>query len=1063
MKNTQLKIQEKAHILLVVILFFFSPVYLFSQDIQVSGRVMDEKGEPIIGAQIIEEGKSNGTTTKTDGSFSFQVSSSRARLKVTFLGFQPTEVLLGGKTVVNVTLKEAVSDLDEVVVIGYGSTRKKDLTGSVSQVNTKELSLAPVRSFEDALAGRVAGLQVISADGQPGYGSNIVVRGANSLTQDTSPLFVIDGIPVDGFDNASINPEEIATINVLKDASATAIYGARAANGVIIIETKKGRSEKPEISVNSSIGFQQVQKTIKMMTPYEFVKLQLEVSETNKRFYTPAELPEDNELYDPNGFTLDSYKGIKGFNWQDEVFRTAPIHIHNIAVRGRNNKTNYSLSGSFFNQEGILLKTGAKRYQARLNLTQQLTDRLNIRLNLNYSENIRQGTPISEGDGRNYITTLLYRTWGARPVAEQNRIDLIEMEIDPDNILNNPNDFRINPLVTASNEHSIYKVNTLSSSLGINYSITKNIYISSLSSMYKLGTRFENFYNSKTIQGSPLNRFSTLGIYGSLNFRDMVNFTNENTLNYSLRLKDHLFRYVVGNTIQNVKNDNYGFSSQQVFDETLGIYGMDQGSPYTNNISGNRSGLLSFFGRVNYSYKSRYLATISLRADGSSKFKKGNRWGYFPAFSFAWNMKEEPFMKNVAFLDESKLRLSYGITGNNRITDYSYYSRMALSIRGGYSWSNQTPIYGTIPGSIANPHLKWEATEQMNIGYDVGILKNRINATIDLYKKTTKDLLLYSEIPNYTGFGNVYKNIGSISNRGLEVTINTVNVKTKAFEWNTNFNISFNRNRIERLAEDQDNFIRKLYIYGQTSPLYVSKIGYAAGMMYGYVFDGIYQLEDFDNPSPDNYVLKASIPDNGTEKRELIRPGDIKFKDLNDDGKINSYDRTVIGNGVPLHIGGFTNNFIYKNISLNVFFQWSYGNDIFNANRLYFEGGSATYATNQYATYNDRWTFENQSNTHYRIRGGGPPGALSSKVVEDGSYLRLKTVSLAYSIPRRIINKAGINDITLRVSGQNLITWTKYSGLDPEVSLKHPILEPGYDFSPYPQARTITFGLNLLF
>ena len=488
---------------------------------------------------------------------------------------------------------------------------------------------------------------------------------------------------------------------------------------------------------------------------------------------------------------------------------------------------------------------------------------------------------------------------------------------------------------------------------------------------------------------------------------------------------------------------------------------MDEGIPFATIAAGGENALLSYFGRFDYNYKSTYMLTATYRADGSSKFSKDNRWGYFPSIAIAWNMKNEKFLKNIKEMSMSKLRLSYGHTGNNRVGNYDYLRQMALPIGSSYSFNNATPTQGIIPSRIGNTNLKWETTKQTNIGYDLGFFRNKIELTIDLYRKITEDLLLNADIPASTGHNRAFKNIGSISNQGLELTLKTINISTPKFSWTSNLNISFNENKIIALTRNQDKLFTNVTVVQNTSPLYVSRIGYPAGMFYGFIFDGIYQLEDFDNPSEGVYVLKSHLPDNGNQ-RNTLKPGYIKYKDLNNDGTINSQDMTVIGRGQPLHYGGFTNNFYYNGFSLNVFFQWSYGNKIYNANRMMFDGNSiGITGVNQYATYKDRWTPENRSDLYFTPTGYGPAGYQSTRVLEDGSYLRLKTLSLNYQVPKKITERLQVSNLTFRLAFQNLLTWTRYSGMDPEVSVLNQILSPGFDYSAYPQARTTTFGINI--
>ena len=510
------------------------------------------------------------------------------------------------------------------------------------------------------------------------------------------------------------------------------------------------------------------------------------------------------------------------------------------------------------------------------------------------------------------------------------------------------------------------------------------------------------------------------------------------------------------------KTTTNGYGGRLLPNENLGMDGLEEGLAYNPASSSSVWTMASYATRWDYNYKSKYIITGTLRADGSSKFV--DPWGYFPGAAIAWNMQKEGFFaKLLPSVSTSKLRISYGSNGNNRVGDFDTYARLLQTIDG-YSFNNGTPTGAIYVSAVGNPALKWEKVNKMDLGYELGILKDRVSLEFDLYRNTTVDLLLNSILPPSTGYGSAVKNIGKLRNDGMEFTLNTVNVSTQSFNWSSNFNISFNRNKVMELTRGQQNLPSNVaYVSQFNKPLYMAEIGKPAGMMIGYIWEGNYQYSDFDETSPGIYVLKPSVPTNGAV-RNTIQPGDIKYKDLNGDGIMNDADVTFIGRGQPIHTGGFSNNFSYKGISMNVFFQWSYGNDIYNANRLLLEGNSNGYANiNQFASYINRWSPENQTNENYRTRGQGPIGVFSSRVVEDGSYLRLKTVSFSYAIPARYINKLYLSNLSFNVSAQNLATWTKYSGMDPEVSTRGNTLTPGYDYSSYPQARTLVFGLKAAF
>lgn len=1053
-KTNCVKLPRTVIVMLTILSIFISQQALAQNVKLINGSVFQgPEGDRLQGVNVIIKGSKTGVTTNNEGKFSIQAKNTDT-LVFSYSGLTTQEIPIRNRATINVTLDPDASGLEDVVVIGYKSVKRKDLTGAVGTVNINDINKAPVASVAEALAGRVAGVQVSSSDGQPGSGLDIVIRGANSLTQSNSPLFVIDGFPIEDPDPAVLNPDDIESISILKDASSTAIYGSRGANGVVIIETKKGRAGKPVVTFNNQLGFQQLLKEIKLMSPYEYVSY---VDEYNHA--------EAAAQYFINGQTLESYKDKPAFNLHDHLFQTSSYRNHSIALRGGNDQTRYSISGSINDQEGIIINSGYQRYQGRISLDQVISKKFKAGTVVNYSYSRTYGQKIAAEPGL-FSNSIMAKVWGYRPVTGNPDVDLLEEPAD-DEIFHN-SDVRLNPIITSANEHNISKSPNLLANVYLQYEISKGLVFKSTGSISSTKSRDEFFYNSKTIQGNPLNPNNSRGVWGMVNFRDISVWSNENTLSYNSRFsKIHHVSALAGFSMQGVKSLLSGHGSQNLPNEHLGISGLDQGVPFSVVSSETRNALQSLFGRVDYNYKSRYILTGSFRADGSSKFAAGNRWAYFPAAGLRWNMHSENFMKGLPAVSNAAFRVSYGVSGNNRVSDFAYLSSLSLPLGNSYSFNNGTPTLGLIADNLGNNDLKWESTTSTDIALELGLFKNRIELTAEIYRKTTRDLLLNADLPTATGFTRAYKNIGSIRNQGLELTLTTVNIKNDNFSWESSFNISFNRNKILELTEGQENlFTIVSFATGFNNPLYVSQIGQPAGMMYGYIFDGIYQFEDFDNPSEGVYLLKNNIPTNGN-LRNVIKPGHIKYKDLNGDGVVNTYDQTIIGNGQPLHTGGFVNNFRYKDFSLNVFLQWSYGNDVYNANRLLFEGNGGTSSAggrNQYASYNNRWTPDNPSNTIYRTGGGGPIGYHSSRVIEDGSFLRLKTVSFGYSLPTRLIRKLFLSQLTLNVAAQNLLTFTNYSGVDPEVSTRSPrVLSPGFDFSAYPRARTVVFSLNATF
>jgi TonB-linked SusC/RagA family outer membrane protein len=808
-------------------------------------------------------------------------------------------------------------------------------------------------------------------------------------------------------------------------------------------------------------------KQQKMMSPYEFVRYQLEMN--------PGIAA---STYLNNGKTLESYRDVKGINWQDEVLQTAPIQSHSIAIRGGTDKTKFSLSGSIAGQDGVFISSGATRYQGRFQLDHNISKNFRAGINVNYTYNKRYGQvtaqtydPITSASSGNASSYLFYSAWGYRPVSGGD--DESQFFEDPfDEGITSTSDLRVNPIVNARNILNQTMSNTLYANGFLEYSFLKNFKLKVAGGITQTDAKREAFNNSKTAAGSPITTYgATYGVNGSINNSSSRSWLNENTLTYNKVFNEkHRLNVVGGFTMQRNTSEADAFTSILVPNESLGIKGLDEGTPLLNVSSGSYSILASFLGRANYTFNSKYLFTFSYRADGSSRFAPNKRWGYFPSGAFAWRLGDENFIKNIKAISDAKLRVSYGVTGNNRVSDFAYLSvlRQNVSSNSGNTGSgyyfNNTFIQGTVPTEVGNENLVWEKTGQLDLGLDLGLFANRIAVTLDYYYKKTNDLLLDASLPTSTGYNAAFKNIGAVSNRGIEFTLNTVNIETKNFGWSTSFNISFNRNKVEELNYDQPSLTTRLTNWNSgfnNSLPYIAIPGREVALFYGFMFDGLYQLEDFDQLSNGSYVLKPGVPNNGDD-RANIKPGFIRYKDINSDGIVDGNDQTVIGNPLPIHMGGFSNNFRYKQFDLNVFFQWSYGNDLLNANRIVFEGGDARSFVNMFASYADRWTPDNPSSVMPVARGYGP-SVYSSKFIEDGSFLRLKTVSVGYNVPAFALKRLKIKAIRAYFAAQNLVTWSNYSGLDPEVSVRNSALTPGFDWSSYPQARTISFGLNVTF
>lgn len=1054
---------------LSMMLFVLFSVTVAMAQVLVRGTVVDQTGESVIGASIQVKGTTQGTITDIDGKFSLGVPDKKSVIVVSFIGYATKELQVDTSKPMSIVLEEDTKVLDEVVVVGYQEVRKKDLTGSVAKADMNELLNTPVGSFDQTLGGRIAGVNVSSSEGTPGGTMNIVIRGNNSLTQDNSPLYVIDGFPVEDAAIAStINPSDIESLDILKDASATAIYGARGANGVVIITTKKGKVGKAQITYDGSVTMHHVTRTIPMMDAYEFVKLQAETYPASIANSTGGYLME----YQGKPWTLDDYRDIFQYDWQDEILRTALQHNHNIRLTGGTEGVRYNASVSYYNQDGILLNSGYERFQARAN-TVIKRDKLDINLTTNYSRSIQTGSTPSE-TSYSGMNNLFYSVWGYRPVTYPNKSMESLLNDVMDEAIDSSNDYRFNPIRSLKEEYRKYYINNLQLNGYVSYEFIKGLKLK-VSGGYTYDARKnDQFNNSNTRYGGPT---STDKVNAQIIRNERLTWLNENTLTYQTNIKKkHFFNSLVGITFQNSDYEYYSLKSTHIPNESSGMAGMADGTLSSSSSLKSSWSMMSYLARLNYNYKSKYYATASFRADGSSKFSKKHRYGYFPSGSLAWNFMEEKFMAPIKeVVGAGKLRVSWGLTGNNRIGEYDYYALLQMlkekqgdyisngSIPSGvYPFDNDMSSVGMVPVSLPNEDLKWETTEQWNVGLDLSFFNERLNFTADVYRKTTRDLLLEASLPLVSGYYSATKNIGKVRNDGLELSLSTVNVQTKDFTWTSDFNIAFNKNEVLELAENQLSLTTAARFDQNynSQPSYIAKVGLPMGMMYGYIYEGTYKYDDFVK-SGNSYTLKDNVPYFSSEAN--TQPGMPKYKDVNGDGIIDTNDRTIIGRGLPIHTGGFTNSFTYKGFDLSVFFQWSYGNDIMNANRLFFENAGGKKDLNQFASYANRWTPENPESDIPAATKSASNNVISSRIIEDGSYLRLKTVTLGYTFPKTLIAKAKLSNARVYVAAQNLWTWTSYSGYDPEVSVRNSALTPGLDFSSYPRAFTLSFGVNLGF
>ena len=1024
---------------------------------QVSGLVTDEQGMPIPGVTVLVKNTTMGAVTDFDGLYSLAVPSNANVLVFSFIGMKPQEIQINKNSKINVQMETELSALDEVVIIGYGTAKKSDLTGSVSGIKAEEISESQPRDLLGAMQGRMAGVQISSESGEPGSGMNIQIRGQNSIVGGSNPLFVIDGvqIEVNGNEIASsnssqgtsnplsmINPSDIESIEVLKDASATAIFGSRGANGVVLITTKSGKSGRSTLTYQGNTGFSKIANKIDILSPEDYLSY-AQIRGGRESFLN----------YDSDGDgTVDTprdFSQLEGVVWQDEALRTAVTTEHVLSASGGSEKSNYSASIGYLSQEGLVKNNNFDRYSLRVKANQIHSDKFSIGYSLNAS--IVNSSGVANNGGPNSYSGITQQIIMANPWRIQDTEN-----IDP----LTDGDFLGGPLKNIENADKNTRTMRLLGSMNMKYNFTDNFSYNAILAGNFSESKTAEFYSSETGWG---NFYNGLGI---LAIAETYSYNHSSQLNFNKRFNGHNISALAAFEINHYNIEQLRNKVSTFEDESTGIWDLSKGENVlensTSRISTNR---LSYLGRINYNYKGKYFLTGSFRTDGSDKFGADNRWGYFPSGAFAWRASEENFLKDNPTVNNLKFRLSYGKTGNESIPAYRYMASMENS----YYTSNDALLFGLSPSSRANPDLQWETTDQYNAGIDLSLFNNRVNITADYYKKVTDDMLLNAPVSAQSGYNKQWLNFGGIENSGYEFLLNTVNIAAKNFEWESTFNISFNKNKVTNIGGAE--FIPVTIGGGWIQNPGRVVVGESIGAMYGFTADGIYQIDDFNwqndsDPAIEHgdrtYTLKDDRP---TFTGGVAVPGLVKYKDISGpdgvpDGLIDdTYDRGIIGNSVPEHIGGFNNKFTYKNWDLSFFLEWSYGNDIFNASKLR-EHGIQPEMNITYDYFNDYWSPTNPSNVYHGL--GQTTTTPSSYFVEDGSYLRLKNINLGYRLPKKALEGTGISDVRFTLVATNLITWTNYSGLDPEVNSNNPLLR-GFERFAYPRSKTITFGANINF
>lgn len=1011
------------------------PLLPRAQQGTIAGRVVNASTEqPLVGAQVVVVGTQLGARTGPEGRYTIMgVPAGQHRVQATYIGYRPrveaVTVSTGEGATVNFSLEQQAIALEGIVAVGYGTQRRKDVTGAVSSVEVEELQSMPITSVTQGLHGRIAGVQVTSESGLPGAGTTIRIRGGNSIQGNNDPLYVVDGFPIDAGGTGDrysrnplsfLNPNDIASIEILKDASATAIYGARGANGVVLVTTKKGSSSQgPQINYEGYYGTQSVTERYDVLDASEFARMH------NEALKNP--LNEDRA----GGFYSEAQIAQfgRGTDWADEAVRDAPIQNHQLSISGGNDATRYYVSGNFMGQEGVVIGSGFERVGLRVNFDTELSDRFRFGISASGNQNNYSGIIGNRQHGYSASYLDLFLNPPTIPVRDENGRYSQRNPVSPFPF-NNPieealeidRDERIRQvLANAFGEYDLLTGLKFRTSLGVDAAQTGTF----------------SYTPTFTTDGAGVGS-------AEKNNRSSLSWLSENTLTYTgVLAEQHSLSLLAGFTAQGDQNEVTNARSEGFANDILRYHALQGGTARVDVNSGSsESGLISYLGRANYSFAERYLLTLTGRVDGSSRFGAGNKYAFFPSAAFAWRVTEEPFMPS-GLADDLKLRVSYGHTGNQAIPPY----RSLAAFQNQYVVFNSQELQAAFfPERLSNPDLRWEQTAQFDAGFDLSLFDYRVDITGDYYYKKTKDLLFGRALPNTSGFGSVLENIGALENRGVELTVSTSNL-TGALTWDTDFNISRNRQRVLDLGAVDTIFraptLARALGSGHTN-IGITTVGQPLGAFYTYVFDGIIQ----------NEAELAAAP-----KYANMQVGRERLKDLDGDGVITSADRRITGTPEPDFILGFNNRFSYQGLDLQVNLQGSFGNELFNASRAALErpDGSGNVLRSY---WENRWTGEGTSNTHV-IAGVRP--AITDRYVEDASYLRLRNVSLGFELPERLAGGLHARSLRLYVSATNLLTITDYSGPDPDINAfgSGDNYGAGIDFGAYPSSRTVLLGINV--
>lgn len=1017
-----------------------------AQTIKVTGKVTDQAGEPLPGVGVFVDGTTNGTFTDGNGAYTIRAHENDV-LTFSFLSFETLHEPIQGRKVIDVSMKPDRNILEESVVIGYGSMRRSDLTGSVSSVSAKAIEDYKTGSVLAALGGQIAGVNIISADGTPGADFDIKIRGVGTVNGDSSPLFIVDGFEVDNI--SYLANQDIKSIEVLKDASASAIYGARAANGVVLVTTKDGRDGRPEISYNGSASYRILADRLEVLSPYEFVKLQLELnpSRYGTRYFQTGE----DGWGEPWRFqSMDDYLNVPGINWQNEAFRPTWSQNHEVSVMGGNQITRYTASFSHFDEDGIFRGSGYRKDAARIKFNQKIFKWLTFDGAINYTNTLKRGV----GTGGSTLSNIIqYRPTGGLTTSDHmlryNATDPILDELG----MGSSNYF--NPILNAEKVDQTQRIDQWVANGSLNFQIIKGLSFKTTGSYNTLFRRDDSFFREGSQQATR-----TAGPYGSSRNTRNLRWSMSNVLTYQSVFDEiHHINAILGHETSYEMNEWVHAEATDFPLDELGVNNLGMGAlPSVVNSSKRDKRRLSFFARGFYNYKDRYMVTATLRADASTVFAAHNKWGFFPSFAAAWTISNEPFMRDAHWLSNLKLRAGWGTVGNDRISSYLSLDLLSAS-KYGLGGKQVTVL---TPTHLPNANLKWEGATTTNIGLDASLFKERINLTVDAFIKDSKDLLLAQSLALVTGFSSQWQNVGKLRNKGVEITLKTININKRYFSWTTDFNISFIRNSLEALADGSDYLLSRSGFNSNFSSYdYMAKVRKPIGNMYGYVFDGVYQASDFNLTPDGKLLLKEGIPDISSHAGVSVAPGFVKYKDIDGDGVITTDDRTIIGNGQPDGYGGLANSFRLYGFDLSFMLQFSAGGDLYNAQRMW-STQSRLENQNFLAEVADRWTTTNASNK-VPSANGYVAYDVYSRFIEDGSFMRLKNLTLGYTLPASLTRKFYVSHLRVYSTAQNLFCLTGYSGYDPEVSTLSSNLMPGFDWGAYPRSKTFTFGIEVKF